>query len=764
MVRCLHHTRFVLAAFGILMVAGGPLLAENAIDLSFDAGTAGGASSAAWDTFVFNRTYGDEPLEVRANHVAAGLGREGDAGKLDLRYGNETLAGLTYWTIPFAELLPVVPQMEEITFWVKTNVPVSIKVPIAPFGFIYHGPGVQPSDEWQKLSVGNAYEQLKAWCAGGGQDVHFGRLPGVILAVHAAPGMEAKILVDDVAVTGQQGLADVVKEQRRRQRFARVIASVVTLPWSDEGRSLEMVLDRLDEAASCGSDIVCLPMECVETDGEPIPGPTSMAIAAKAREHSMYVVGNIRETEGEKTYVTSFLCGRDGKLVGKYRKSHKMPDETMDLGDDLPVFETDFGPVAMRIGSDRYFPDIDHVYTAKGARMILWSQEFEPLEDETTQDFVSQGRAQDYNVFIACSRYSFAAAGWITNFWPRYRGCPIGRSYIVNREGMRIAGTTRKGTVATAVIPRGELTGPGRGPNQNPAFRVLTEPVQLPEDRQRVKRVVRVTAIENHVGIDDLIGKLDQAGRMGSDIVCTYEFVWIRGGPEEQVRTQTDKAQENLRRIRQKAKEYAMYVLVAGVIDRLERNEAILYDRDGREAGRYFKIVRTHPEQICGEETPVLETDFGRIGVRICADNAHVEIDRAYGIKGVDILFDLTQDWGPDAIHRNLRNISRAMDAQMFRVEATHASSEVLHRSHVVEPTGTIVAQSQYMTSGLVSAVIDLDNDRPRRFTRAWRAHKPSGYLPQYQFTELPQMENDLKQTILAGRRPELYQVLAVEE
>jgi len=104
------------------------------------------------------------------------------------------------------------------------------------------------------------------------------------------------------------------------------------------------------------------------------------------------------------------------------------------------------------------------------------------------------------------------------------------------------------------------------------------------------------------------------------------------------------------------------------------------------------------------------------------------------------------------------------MDAQMFRVEATHASSEVLHRSHVVEPTGTIVAQSQYMTSGLVSAVIDLDNDRPRRFTRAWRAHKPSGYLPQYQFTELPQMENDLKQTILAGRRPELYQVLAVEE
>ncbi len=578
---------------------------------------------------------------------------------------------------------------------------------------------------------------------------------------------DGQILVDDITVSGQEGILAAAARQRQKKRFARVTASVATLPWSDEGRSLETVLDRLDEAAACGSDIVCLPMECVKTDGEPIPGPISTAIAAKAREHKMYVIGNIREKDGEKTYVTSFLCGRDGELIGSYRKSHKMPDEDMDLGDDLPVFKTDFGPIAMRIGSDRYFADIDHVLAAKGARMIFWSQEFEPLEDEFPQDFVSQGRAQEYRVFVACSRYSFAGPGWITNFWPRYRGCPIGRSYVINREGMRIACTTRKGTVATAVIPREELAAPGRGPNRNPAFKVLTEPVTLPEPREWKKRVVRVTAVENHVSIDDLIEKLDTAGQMGSDIVCTYEFVWIpiRGEPTaEQVRERTEKAHDNLRRVAEKAKEYGMYVLVAGVIEQAERNVAILYDRQGKEAGRYYKIVSTYPEQICGEETPVLETDFGRIGVRICADNAHAEIDRSYGVKGVDILFDLTQDWGPDAIHRNLRNITRAMDAQMFRVEATHATSEVQHRSHVVEPTGAIAAQSQYMSKGLVSAVIDLDNDRPRRFTREWRQHEPAGYLPQYQFTELPQMENDLKETILKQRRPDLYQVLAVEE
>jgi hypothetical protein len=49
-----------------------------------------------------------------------------------------------------------------------------------------------------------------------------------------------------------------------------VIASVVTFPWSDEGRSLDTVWGRLDEDAARGSDIVCLPMACVRTESQKI--------------------------------------------------------------------------------------------------------------------------------------------------------------------------------------------------------------------------------------------------------------------------------------------------------------------------------------------------------------------------------------------------------------------------------------------------------------------------------------------------------------
>lgn len=538
----------------------------------------------------------------------------------------------------------------------------------------------------------------------------------------------------------------------------RVLVSTVALPWGERGRRLETVLARLDEAGALGSDIVLLPMECVATGAEPIPGPTSSAIAAKAKEYGMYVIGNLREKDGDRTYVTSFLCGRDGRIIGRYRKSHALPGEDMDLGDELPVFETDFGLIAMRIGSDRFFPDIDHVYTAKGARMIFWSQGWEALEDEHMQDFPSAGRAFDYNVFIACARYAPAWSNPLPSFYQQRRrgGDPVGKAYVVNRRGMRIASTTHTGGIATAVIRRGELSRPGRPANPHPAWSVLTEPVRLTEEKEWAKREVRVTAIDNHLGIGALLQRLDEAGRMGSDIVATYEFVWIRGDRPD-VPGQTTRARENLRRIREKAREHSMYVLVCGVIDRIERNEAILYDRRGEEAGRYYKMSGTHPEMIPGEETTVMETDFGRIGVRICADNPRVEIDRAYGVKGVDIMFDLTQEWGTGGVSRRLRSVSRAMDQQFFLVEATHVSTDAMHASMIVEPTGAVVARSSYGAPGLVSAVIHLDRDRPRRYRR-------EGFTDEGRSMPVVEEGNDLRRVVLSRRRPELYRVLAGED
>jgi len=714
---------------------------------------------------LFRNTWGDKPAEVLVNGAVPDAGRAGAAGCLKLRFASEVTHKLSYWTLALPSPVPIMEGVTRISLQVRTNVPASLKIPIAPFGFIYHGPAIRPSADWQEVTLDGAYDKLMAWCAGGKKDGHEGTINHIIVAVAARAEAIAELYVDNVTISGTEGTGTKIAAESRQRRFRRVRASVVTLPWSDEGRSLATVLDRLDEAGEgARSDIVCLPMECLRSDGETIPGPSSSAIAAKAKEHRMYVIGNLRERDGDKVYVTSFLCSRDGEIIGKYRKSHKMPDETMTLGDDLPVFETDFGTIAMRIGSDRYFPEIDHIYAVQGARMLFWSQMPEPVEDEHLQDSPSAGRACEYNVFIACARYSRAEEGWLTSSFPPYRGSPIGRSYIINREGQRIASTPRKGSVATATIPLGELRQAPRAFTNRPAFSAMAEPVPVPEPKPWSKRVVRVSAIENHVGINDLLAKLDQAGELGSDIVCTYEFVWVpvHGAvPTPQRIAQLEAAATSNRdKVAAKAKQWQMYVLLCGVVEKREVNEGILYGRDGKEVGRYRKIARTYPEQIIGTETTPLETDFGRIGVRICADEGTLEIDRCYAIKGADIVFFSTQDWGAGDIRRHLRDTTRAMDGQCFHVQATHASSESLHRSLVIDPAGMPVAASRYKAPGIVSAVIDLDNDRPRRFVRNFTAHTPKGYLPQYQPTELPETQNDLKETILRQRRPELYAVL----
>ena len=62
------------------------------------------------------------------------------------------------------------------------------------------------------------------------------------------------------------------------------------------------------------------------------------------------------------------------------------------------------------------------------------------------------------------------------------------------------------------------------------------------------------------------------------------------------------------------------------------------------------------------------------------------------------------------------------MDGGYFLVECTHPTTEPIHRSTIVDPTGTVIARSEYRKAGIVSAVIDLDADRPPRWHAGLRS------------------------------------------
>ena len=98
---------------------------------------------------------------------------------------------------------------------------------------------------------------------------------------------------------------------------------------------------------------------------EPLSGPTITAVAEVARMHRMYVVAPIREllyVPGSPTreFNTAVLIGRDGTVVGQYRKMFPVigpPPPRGPLGpaaeagvtpgmDGVPVYQLDFGRVS----------------------------------------------------------------------------------------------------------------------------------------------------------------------------------------------------------------------------------------------------------------------------------------------------------------------------------------------------------------------------------------------------------------------------------
>jgi len=62
-------------------------------------------------------------------------------------------------------------------------------------------------------------------------------------------------------------------------------------------------------------------------------------------------------------------------------------------------------------------------------------------------------------------------------------------------------------------------------------------------------------------------------------------------------------------------------VVIAGELER-GFNESIVYDREGREVGRYTKIAQTTSRESkyyrAGDRVGVFDLDFGRICSKIC--------------------------------------------------------------------------------------------------------------------------------------------------
>ncbi len=97
--------------------------------------------------------------------------------------------------------------------------------------------------------------------------------------------------------------------------------------------------------------------------------PALARIRQIARDNNVYLVAGMSEPREDGLCNSAYLIDPAGEILGRYDKIQ--PCEVYQPGQELPVFETEFGTVAMTICADRRWPEIIRALAVKGARAIL---------------------------------------------------------------------------------------------------------------------------------------------------------------------------------------------------------------------------------------------------------------------------------------------------------------------------------------------------------------------------------------------------------
>ncbi len=247
----------------------------------------------------------------------------------------------------------------------------------------------------------------------------------------------------------------------------------------DRATSLAETAAAVAEAARGGAQLVVLaelhtgPYFCqveapAEFDrAEPIPGPSTAALGAMAREHRVVLVGSLFEYRAPGLYHnTAVVLERDGGIVGRYRKMHIPDDPGYYEKYYFTPGDTGFNPVDTSLGRlgvlvcwDQWYPEAARLMALAGAEVLIyptaigWDPADTQAEQERQRDAwitVQRGHAVANNLpVLACNRTGFepdpsgASAG--AEFW--------GSSFIAGPQGELLA---RAGS-ETAEILRAEI-------------------------------------------------------------------------------------------------------------------------------------------------------------------------------------------------------------------------------------------------------------------------------------------------------------------
>ena len=250
-----------------------------------------------------------------------------------------------------------------------------------------------------------------------------------------------------------------------------------------------------------------------------VPGPETERISAAAKANSTYVIVGCWEGLADGKFANSALIfDRSGAIIGKYNKTHAAVDQyegeppwssppkgktrdwmlqndpewIMEAGQDLPVFDFDFGRVGVMTCYDGWFPEPARVMSLRGAEIIVWING----RGGSVEDFIVKSTMFQSHVAMVATNQAYGSGTMIgdTSHWPAgiiERAPDKQESYItavINLKQIRTVRSTSRNFAQRRPDLYGDLVVPKKTPIKDGAARIEKQTVIHSDGNESTQR------------------------------------------------------------------------------------------------------------------------------------------------------------------------------------------------------------------------------------------------------------------------------------
>lgn len=240
-------------------------------------------------------------------------------------------------------------------------------------------------------------------------------------------------------------LPELTNGQKAEKQMDRVKVAAVQVSGYDKTitpgevkHPVEKALEYIDLAASDSAELVVFPEYYLGRIS--VPGKETRDLSEAAARNQIYVIIGSWEVFKDGSFANAaLLFGRDGKIIGKYYKTHAAvdkyegepayarppaghdvdwfiqndPEWIMKRGQEFPVFDLDFARIGILTCYDGWFPEPFRILSLKGAEILVWvNSRFGMVED-----YIVLTAMHHNTVSMVCTNQAYGSGTKIAE-WP----------------------------------------------------------------------------------------------------------------------------------------------------------------------------------------------------------------------------------------------------------------------------------------------------------------------------------------------------------